>query len=66
MRAMVTAKKAGVDFPWNNGVLVAILGDNTLNNVINELHEIKKMVNADANKRGLKLSDLTITIEFKE
>ena len=64
MRAIVTARAEIVEFPWNNGVLVTLMGEPELQNIINELGEIKKMINADANRHGLPLSAIEIKVEF--
>ncbi len=41
-------------------------GDNEeLDNILKELKEVKTFVNGEANKRGLKGSDISTEIEFK-
>ena len=64
MKAIIKATTGTqIGLPWENGVAVSLLGEPTLDNIIKELNEIKKMINADANKAGLALNQLTITID---
>lgn len=61
-----------LDFPWltfrnNKGVMLKLQGDlNDVHNLQQELEEVKKLVNKDVNKRGLRLRDLNIKIDFME
>lgn len=64
MNAIVTVK-GQVRTPWDNGVRVSLLGDHTdLSNLINELEQIKAMVNSDVNRAGMALKDVKIMIEM--
>ena len=54
------------NFPWVYGVQVSVFGDLTdLNNLMEELKELKKLVQIDANKFNIKLNDLKITLTEK-
>lgn len=67
-----TNKELPLDFPWltfrdNKGVMLELQGDlNDVHNLQQELEEVKKLVNKDVNKRGLRLRDLNIKIDFME
>ncbi len=52
-------------FPWRNGVHLFLQGDcSDLLNLQTEIEVVKQEVNRDANRFGLALKDLNITIKF--
>lgn len=68
MRVIITAvikNNPYHGFPYMNGVLWNIQGDSQdLKNLQSELEVIKQKLNREANRHGLKYSDLKVTIEF--
>jgi len=55
------------NFPWINGVRTDIILWNekpTLENFETGVREVKSMINKDANKFGMALKDLEVTIQF--
>lgn len=65
VKVVSTGKKdVPFDFPWRNGVHLNLWGDTEdLNNLMSELQEVKKMVNADISRFGINLKDFSIKIE---
>ncbi len=66
-RVLVTVKRKGHphDFPIWNKVYLSLQGDVTnMLHLIEELKQVKAMVNGDVNRKGFKLSEVDITIEF--
>ena len=65
MRALVTINHNHIKI-WDR-VRLDLQGDCTeLNNLQKELVEVKKIVNAEVNRKGLKLKQVEVKIELKK
>lgn len=65
MRMFITVenKKPPFDKVWNKVRIQTVDDMTTLNGIISEFSEIKKMIAGDLDKKGLKLSDFIVKIE---
>ncbi len=67
MRSLVTIEtKLSNNINFNRPIRMDLNGDCTdLQNLIDELNEIKDVINGDVNRAGLRLKDVNIKIELK-